>query len=83
MDLREAVRASHLAHDAYHRRASDAHLARGQQFLAAGEVELAIQDFTKALDLHRGNKVALAARASAYRLKGSELLAQADEIDIK
>jgi tetratricopeptide (TPR) repeat protein len=78
-DFMEAVRLSHILHDSYHRAASDAHLARGRELLKEGSLDLAINDFTKALDLHRANEQALAARARAYRQKGSIALAEADE----
>lgn len=68
-DFAEAVRLSHLHHDAYHRMASGEHVQRGQAFLAAGQIDLAIADFTKALDLYRGNKEALMAKEEAYKRK--------------
>ena len=79
-DITEAIRLSHLGHDAYHRHASGEHLARGKAYAASGELELAISDFTKALDLHRGNQDALAARAQSYRVKGNIALAEMDEL---
>ena len=60
--LQEAVRLSHTAHDAYHRSASAEHVKRARDFAARGENELAINDYTKALDLHRGNTEATQAR---------------------
>jgi len=78
-DFAQAVRLSHIKHDAYHRTASAEHFARGAAFLKSGQLDLAVSDFTKALDLHRGNRHALAARANAYRLKGNEKLAEEDE----
>jgi tetratricopeptide (TPR) repeat protein len=78
-DLEEAIRLSHLKHDSYHRFASDEHLVRGARLLLDGEVELAIADFTKALDLNRRNRKALLARAAVYRAKGNEALARSDE----
>ncbi len=74
----EAVRVFAARHDRYHRHASDMHLRRGLYFLRAGETDLAIADFSKALDLHRHNVEALRERAGAYRLKGNERLAQQD-----
>jgi tetratricopeptide (TPR) repeat protein len=78
-DFTEAIRLSHRRHDAYHRAASADHLARGREFLKRGEPDLAVSDFTKALDLYRGNKEALKARAEAYRAKGNAKLAEEDE----
>jgi tetratricopeptide (TPR) repeat protein len=75
----EALAISSERHDRYHRHASDEHLKRGKEFLRAGEIDLAIADFSKALDLYRGNKEARAARAGAYRAKGNDALAQQDE----
>jgi tetratricopeptide (TPR) repeat protein len=79
VDFMEAIRLSHQKHDSYHRAASEEHLQRGRGFLKLGKLDLAINDFTKALDLHRKNKDALAARAQAYRAKGSVQLAEIDE----
>jgi tetratricopeptide (TPR) repeat protein len=78
-DLSEAVRLSHLRHDAYHRFASRQHFLRGERFLNEGGIDLAIAGFTRALDLHGGNKDARKARAAAYYAKGNIRLAQADE----
>ena len=55
------------------------HLVRGRQWLKQGENDLAISDFTKALDLYRGNTEARIARAQAYRAKGNWRLAEEDE----
>lgn len=77
--LCEALRLSHIAHDEYHLFASEQHRLRGEQFFSAGEMELAISDFTKALDLDKTNKGARKARAAAYRAKGNSKLAQEDE----
>jgi tetratricopeptide (TPR) repeat protein len=78
-DFAEAIHLSHIKHDAYHQLASDEHTKRAQLFLAAREADLAIADFSKALDLNRRNKNALAGRAAAYRSKGRVDLAEADE----
>jgi Tfp pilus assembly protein PilF len=78
-DFEEAVRVSHLHHEAYHRFASSEHLARAQKFLAGNECDLAITSCTKALDLHRDNREARKTRASAYRAKGNIKLAEEDE----
>ena len=69
--LLEAIRLAHQGHDAYHHSASDAHVARARAFLAEGNIDLAINDFTKALDLNRGNEVALKEREAAQRVKDS------------
>lgn len=65
----EAVRLSHLAHDAYHRAASQAHVKRAREFMTQGEIDLAINDFSKALDLHRGNQDALSGREQAQKMR--------------
>ena len=78
-DFSEAIRLSHMEHDAYHRAASEEHFKRGLDYYSREELDLAVSDFTKALDLHRGNKKALEARANAYRAKGNVQLAEADE----
>lgn len=62
-----AIRLSHQAHDAYHRFASAQHLDRGRGFAGQGEWDLAINAFTKALDLFQGNDTAREARDEAYR----------------
>jgi tetratricopeptide (TPR) repeat protein len=80
--LREAIRISHIHHDTYHRTASDEHLVRGRQFMESGEIDLAIADFSKALDLHQGNKEARKARAAAYFTKGNMRMAEEDEAAI-
>lgn len=80
--LTEAIGLSHSAHNAYHCLASEHHFRRGNVFLTAGETDLAIMDFSKALDLYPGNKNALQARADAYYSKGSVRLAEADEMQI-
>lgn len=79
-DFTEAARLSHLDHQAYHRTASAARLERGRHFAASGEWDLAINDFTKALDLHGANRDALIARADAYWQKGSLDLAALDDL---
>lgn len=70
-------------HDAYHRQASDLHMQRGQLLCGGENWDLAIADFTKALDLHTGNLKALAERAGAYTKKGSRKMAEEDEERLK
>ncbi len=77
-DLRKAIRLSHMRHDHYHRSASAAHLTRGYSFLRQGQIDLAIADFSKALDLWHGSTAAFEARAQAYLQKGNETLANED-----
>jgi tetratricopeptide (TPR) repeat protein len=79
MALTEAIRLSHRDHDSYHRQASADHVARGALFLMQGNTDLAVADFSKALDLFAKNDEARRLRAQAYRAKGNLLLAQADE----
>ncbi len=62
----EATRLSHLRHNAYHRLASNAHFERGKTFLAQGEMDLAINDFNKALDLWHQNEEAIKMRSDLY-----------------
>ena len=80
-DLEESIRLAHLDHEAYHRFASEEHLARAKKFLGEEEYDLAITDCTKALDLDHKNKEALQTRAEIYRAKGSLQLAEWDETD--
>jgi len=72
-DFREAIRLSHLKHDEYHICASNQHLKRGQEFLANGEIDLAIADFSKSLDLYSKNQEAIRARENAYQIKANLL----------
>ncbi len=81
-EFSEAVRLSHIRHDVYHRFASQQHVWRGEKLFDEGHIDLAIADFTKALDLYDGNKDAMKARAVAYYAKGNIRLAQADEMAI-
>jgi tetratricopeptide (TPR) repeat protein len=76
----EAVKHMAAAHDAYHKRASGMRLMRGQAYARTGELDLAINDFTKALDLHAGNTEALQARAQAYRRKENPRMGEQDEL---
>ena len=68
-DFREAIALSHIKHNDYHRLASGEHLARGKAFLNAGELDLAVNDFTKALDLWPQNQDAIQACEKARHLK--------------
>lgn len=78
-EFSHAIRLSHINHDAYHRFASARHCARAEQWLAAGDIELAISGFTKALDLFSGNQDARRLRAQCYHSKSNQRLAEADE----
>jgi len=80
--LLEAIRLSHIEHDAYHKSASNEHLQRGYRFLASENLDLAIVDFSKALDLDKHNAEARKARADTYRRKGSIRLAEEDEAEL-
>lgn len=70
--VQEAIRLAHLDHEAYHRSASDIHLERARQFLHNGSLDLAINDYTKALDLNRSNVAASAELAAAEKLRRTE-----------
>ncbi len=76
----EAIRLSHVSHDVYHRLASGEHYKRGKAFLLDENFDLAIADFTKALDLHPQNLLARQARAHAYKAKGNIRLSEEDEL---
>lgn len=69
--LKEAARLAHVSHDAYHRAASAQHLERARGFAAAGELDLAVNDFNKALDLHGGNEDAKKERAEILKIKNA------------
>lgn len=71
--LQEAVRLSHIQHDNYHQQAAAAHIERGTLFLKQNALDLAIADFSKALDLHKNNPLALELRAKTYNLKGKAI----------
>lgn len=58
----KAIAMSSARHDAYHKHASGAHVLRGEYNMQAGELDLAIADFSKALDLWRGNAQATVLR---------------------
>lgn len=78
-ELGEAIRLSHTEHNKYHQIASNEHFKRGSKLFAVGNIDLAIADFTKALDLYPFNKEARNARAMAYKAKGNIKMAQEDE----
>ncbi|MEI7670298.1 MAG: hypothetical protein WCJ33_09475, partial [Pseudomonadota bacterium] len=80
--LLEAIRLSQIKHDEYHDFASLEHVKRGRLFYAISEIDLAISDFTKALDLNNKNIEALHERAKCYRIKGNIRMAQEDECRI-
>lgn len=67
--LIEAIRLSHEEHDGYHQTASGEHVARGAEFARHAEYDLAINEFHKALDLHRGNAEAKEAIAHTTSLR--------------
>lgn len=79
----EALRICNDRHQRYHRHASNAHLSRGRWHEAQGNLDLAIADYSKALDLNSKNQDALHARATLYRLKENPRLAEADEARLK
>ncbi len=76
--LREAIRLSHRAHDRYHRHASDLHAQRGRWHERKGNVDLAIADYSKALDLDNRNQDARIARGLLYQMKGNARMAEED-----
>jgi tetratricopeptide (TPR) repeat protein len=76
--FREAIRLSHLAHDGYHRHASDLHAQRARWYERKGEVDLAIADYSKALDLNTRNLEARTSRGLLYQVKGNTRMAEAD-----
>ena len=81
-NFRQAIELSHEKHNEYHIFASDQHLKRGQDFFQQGEVDLAIADFSKSLDLYSKNQEAIRARADAYQIKGNLRLAELDQANL-
>lgn len=77
-DFREAIRLSHHMHDSYHRNASDLHAQRARWFETQGEMDLAIADYSKALDLFRQNRDVRLSRSALYRKKGNVRMAEED-----
>ena len=73
-----AITLSSEQHDAYHQFASVGHMRRGKLSFFLGNRELAINDYTKALDLYPKNVDALLARANCYKGKGNIANAIAD-----
>ncbi len=78
IDFYQAIQLSHQDHNQYHQTASQAHCQRGKIFLQNNEPELAIADFSKALDLYSKNQEALELRSQLYQSKGETTLAAAD-----
>ena len=78
----EAIRLSQRMHEEYHRFASDAHLHRGNVAFGRDEPDIAIAEYSKALDLDSHNLEARKARANAYRYKGNSKMAEADETEL-
>jgi predicted negative regulator of RcsB-dependent stress response len=81
-EFEAALKVCAARHDRYHHYASDLHKKRGDYYAGAGALDLAIADYSKALDLYGKNRTALRARAAAYRLKDSARLAEADEMQL-
>lgn len=82
-DFAEALQVCAKRHDAYHHHASGAHLARGTWFEENGLHDLAVADYSKALDLNGKNIDAIRSRARLYRMKDNIRLAEADEAKLK
>lgn len=78
-NFKEALRISHSYHDRYHHYASTQHFLRGATQFYGDNIDLAIADFSKALDLNRHNAEARLARARAYKAKGNLRMAQMDD----
>lgn len=76
----EALRIHGARHDHYHRGASLQHLHRGYAQLRLGELDLAIADFSKAIDLDRNHAPPYLARARCYAHKGD---AMAEALDLQ
>lgn len=77
-----AIAISHKSHNEYHIFASNQHLARGKEFFVSGELDLAIADFSKSLDLYPKNQETIRARANAYQSKGNYQLAELDNANL-
>lgn len=71
-NLQEAISLSHIDHEAYHKAASGEHVKRARAFMACGELDLAINDFTKALDLDRTNQDAATGRETAQKIRANK-----------
>ena len=52
-DINRAIEESHLWHEGYHYNAALHHLHRGLVYAQTGQPEMAMMDFSKALDLHK------------------------------
>lgn len=70
--FQEAIRLAHLDHDSYHKAASVEHLKRARAFMSRGEFDLAINDYTKALDLDRTNQDATTERTAAQKVRANK-----------
>ena len=79
----QAVTLSGQAHDAYHRFASQLRLQRATQFVAEGEIDLAIADCSKALDLWNENDSALLLRIELYSRKNNRELEAIDRFRLQ
>lgn len=71
-NMQEAIRLSHLDHEAYHKAASQEHVKRAREFFKRSELDLAINDYTKALDLDRTNQDAIKERDEAQKLRANK-----------
>jgi len=79
-EFAEALRIFGARHERYHHHASALHVARGKMYVELAELDLAINDLTKALDLNRHNREAIILRSDLYGQRGSWQLAEADEL---
>lgn len=79
----EALKICAARHDAYHHHASASHVARGKWFEDNSYPDLAIADYSKALDLNGKNTGAITSRARVYRAKNNLRLAEEDETRLK
>ena len=76
--LRHAARLLAEEHDGYHWTASHHRYMRAGLHMAMNALDMAIADYTKALELQNKNKQAYLARAECYLAKGNVALAEAD-----
>lgn len=77
-DYDDAIRLSTMKHEAYHHQASQLHAVRGEIYGRIGEIELAINDYTKAIDLNRQHVDAYFNRGELYAGKENYQSAMSD-----